>query len=182
MEQSVLRPKPLPGQVRREGGAPGEVPRPHAAPRRGRLPWRLLPGLVTGAVLVLTGIGIGLGIVGTTPAGTGGPAGPPPPAQRPAPRAAGAAPAPPGATLGVETADAEKAGALVVGVHVPGPGYTAGLVRGDVLLRYGGTLVGDAADLARAVARTRPGGNVLLTVRHASGAYQELTVLPAVTT
>ncbi|CAM5716551.1 hypothetical protein SALBM135S_08152 [Streptomyces alboniger] len=33
-------------------------------------------------------------------------------------------------------------GALVVGVHVPGPGHTAGLVRGDTLLAVGGTRVG----------------------------------------
>ncbi|MBK3527561.1 PDZ domain-containing protein, partial [Streptomyces sp. MBT70] len=93
-----------------------------------------------------------------------------------------AAPAPPGATLGVEVADGEKAGALVVAVHVPGPGYTAGLVRGDLVLQLGAARVDTAAGLARAVSRSRPGRAVLLTVRHASGAYQQLTVTPGLVT
>ncbi|CAM5515045.1 PDZ domain-containing protein [Streptomyces canarius] len=89
-------------------------------------------------------------------------------------------PAPPGPVLGVEAADAEKAGALVVGVRVPGPGYAAGLVRGDVVLQWGGIRVDTAADLARAVGRARPGTAVLLTVRHTNGGYQQLSVTPAV--
>ncbi|MGV9401445.1 PDZ domain-containing protein, partial [Streptomyces sp. NPDC003667] len=87
-----------------------------------------------------------------------------------------------GATLGVEAVDAERAGALVTGVHVPGPGYTAGLVRGDVLLRVGAARVDTAADLAQAVARTRPGTPVTLTVRHSGGGYQRLTAVPGVVT
>ncbi|MCG0068394.1 PDZ domain-containing protein, partial [Streptomyces tricolor] len=92
------------------------------------------------------------------------------------------APAPPRATLGLEAVDAEKAGAKVVGVHVPGPGYAAGLVRGDVVLHFGAARVDTAADLARAVARARPGKAVLLTVRHSSGGYQQLAVIPGVVT
>jgi S1-C subfamily serine protease len=78
----------------------------------------------------------------------------------------------------VEAVDAQKAGALIVAVHVPGPGYTAGLVRGDVLLAFGRVRVDTAADLARAVAHTRPGLGVTLTVRHSSGGYQQLTAVP----
>ncbi len=86
------------------------------------------------------------------------------------------------ATLGIEAVDAETPGALVVGVHVPGPGYSAGLVRGDVLLAFGGTRVDSAADLARAVARARPGTEVALTVRHRSGGFQQLIAVPGVVT
>ena len=87
-------------------------------------------------------------------------------------------------TLGVEAVDAPdgRPGALLVGVHVPGPGYTAGLVRGDVLLAFGRTRVDSAADLARAVAAARPGTAVTLTLRHASGGYQQLSVTPGVVT
>jgi S1-C subfamily serine protease len=69
-----------------------------------------------------------------------------------------------------------------VGVHVPGPGYTAGLVRGDVLLQFGSARVDTAVGLARAVAQARPGKQVLLTVRHSGGGYQQLTVVPGVVT
>jgi S1-C subfamily serine protease len=82
----------------------------------------------------------------------------------------------------VEVVDAEKSGALVVGVHVPGPGYAAGLVRRDVILAFGKTRIDSAADLARAVAGARPGGEVTLTVRHRSGGYQQLTAIPGVVT
>jgi membrane-associated protease RseP (regulator of RpoE activity) len=86
-------------------------------------------------------------------------------------------------TLAVEAVDAPNGpGALLVGVHVPGPGYTAGLVRGDVLLVFGRTRVDSAADLARAVAAARPGTAVTLTLRHASGGYQQLSVTPGVVT
>lgn len=78
--------------------------------------------------------------------------------------------------------DAEKSGALVVGVHVPGPGFTAGLVRGDVLLVVGRTRIDTAADLARAIAGARPGREVVLTVRHRGGGYQQLTAVPGVVT
>lgn len=87
-------------------------------------------------------------------------------------------PAPAAATLGLEAVDAEKAGALIVAVHVPGPGYSAGLVRGDVLLTFGRIRIDTAADLARAVAHARPGTGVTLTVRHRSGGYQQLAVVP----
>ncbi|MFF3634973.1 PDZ domain-containing protein [Streptomyces sp. NPDC002250] len=197
MEQTALRPKPMPGQERREDTA--EVPavsRPHAAGRRGRRLRTVLLGLLAGAVVLLCGVGIGT--VGATVIGMSRLAelrqqAPPPghPAETAPVSAAGAAPtAVPnsvdvrttGATLGVEAVDAPKAGALVTGVHVPGPGYTAGLVRGDVLLQFGTARVDTAADLARAVSRTSPGAPVTLTVRHTSGGYQQLTAVPGVTT
>ncbi|MGK5697123.1 PDZ domain-containing protein, partial [Streptomyces sp. URMC 128] len=93
-----------------------------------------------------------------------------------------AASAPTAVTLGVEVMDAGKPGVLVVGLHVPGPAQEAGLVRGDLLLVFGRTRIDTAADLARAVARARPGAEVRLTVRHRSGGYQQLTVVPAVVT
>ncbi|MFJ7150741.1 PDZ domain-containing protein [Streptomyces sp. NPDC100445] len=186
MEQSALRPKPMPGRGRRTGGTPGTAVRPHAARRRRR---RLRPllGLGAGVLLVLTGAG--LGAFGATVTGTGGTAAPaartrphvPPVTAAPA-AGRGPAPAPGAASLGVEAADAREAGATVVGVHVPGPGYAAGLIRGDVVLRFGTARVDTAADLARAVVRARPGKPVLLTVRHAGGGHQRLTVVPAVVT
>ncbi|MGW7824967.1 PDZ domain-containing protein [Streptomyces puniciscabiei] len=192
MEQTALRPKPMPGQD--PGGTPGPSRRPHAAPQRGRRLRTLLFVVCTGTLLVLAGVGIGT--VGATvigmsrlaelqrqaPPGTPGTppsrATPTAPAATPSPAPA----APAGATLGVEAVDADKAGALVVGVHVPGPGYTAGLVRGDVLLQFGSVRVDTAADLARAVARARPGKAVLLTVRHSGGGYQQLSAVPGVVT
>jgi S1-C subfamily serine protease len=86
------------------------------------------------------------------------------------------------ATLGVEAVDADKAGALLVGVHVPGPGYSAGLVRGDVLLAFGGKRIDSASDLAGVVARARPGTEITLTVLHRSGGYQQLVAIPGVVT
>ncbi|MDG4860289.1 PDZ domain-containing protein, partial [Streptomyces sp. T-3] len=74
------------------------------------------------------------------------------------------------------------AGALLVGVHSPGPGYTAGLVRGDVLLGFGKTRVDSAAELASAVAAAEPGKEVTLSVRHEGGGRQTLTVRPGVVT
>ncbi|MEW2530094.1 PDZ domain-containing protein [Streptomyces sp. NPDC047071] len=85
--------------------------------------------------------------------------------------------------LGVEAADAPAAGgALLVGVHVPGPGHAAGLLRRDVVVAFDGTRVRTAADLVRAVAAARPGRNVSLTVRHPTGARETLTVTPGLTT
>ncbi|QCX79776.1 hypothetical protein C9F11_30925 [Streptomyces sp. YIM 121038] len=85
--------------------------------------------------------------------------------------------------LGVEAADAPAAGgALLVGVHVPGPGHAAGLLRRDVVVAFDGTRVRTAADLVRAVAAARPGRNVTLTVRHPTGARRTLTVTPGFTT
>ncbi|MEU3742728.1 PDZ domain-containing protein [Streptomyces sp. NPDC032198] len=86
-------------------------------------------------------------------------------------------------TLGVEAVDAPKgAGALLVGVHSPGPGYTAGLVRGDVLLAFGRTRIASAKGLAAAVAAAAPGRNVTVTVRHESGGRQALSVTPGFVT
>jgi hypothetical protein len=51
-----------------------------------------------------------------------------------------------------------------------------------VLLTFGRTRVDSAADLARAVAAARPGTAVRLTVRHASGGFQQLTATPGVIT
>ncbi|MFE2513628.1 PDZ domain-containing protein [Streptomyces naganishii] len=92
------------------------------------------------------------------------------------------APAPVGPVLGIEAVDDPEPGARVTGVHVPGPGYSAGLVRGDVILRFGATRTGSAAGLARAVARARAGREVVLTVRHRDGTRLRLTVTPGITT
>ncbi|MEU0649699.1 PDZ domain-containing protein [Streptomyces umbrinus] len=231
MEQTALRPKPMPGRQSGQesdgGRPPGTVRRPHAARRRGRRLMTLLFSLFVGAVLVLSGIG--LGTVGATVIGmskladlqreagqAGGAPGASGPAQGTGKGTAedpghgsalgpGGSKSAPGAgssaspenpsrdprsdtaeerqTLGVEAVDAPNGpGALLVGVHVPGPGHTAGLVRGDVLLTFGRTRVDSAADLARAVAAARPGTAVTLTLRHTSGGYQQLSVTPGVVT
>lgn len=86
-------------------------------------------------------------------------------------------------TLGVEAVDAPNgAGALLVGVHSPGPGHSAGLVRGDVLLAFGKTRIASAKALAAAVAAAAPGRNVTVTVRHANGGRQYLSVTPGFVT
>ncbi|MGW6358486.1 PDZ domain-containing protein, partial [Streptomyces sp. NPDC055092] len=168
--------------------------RPHAARRRGKRLVTLLLGLLFGAVLVLSGVG--LGTVGAAVIGMSklaemqqqAGAAPRPPALAPSrPPTTSASPSPSvrpaRAALGVEAVDAPKgAGALLVGVHVPGPGYTAGLVRGDVLTAFGGTRIGSAGALAQAVAAARPGRQVTLTVRHESGVHQVLAVTPGVVT
>jgi len=190
MEQTALRPKPMPGQEPGGGTKPGTGRRPHAARRRGRRLMTLLFGLFVGTLLVLSGVG--LGTVGATVIGMSKlaemqrqAAGQPAPTARPTGRPASSAsptptpsPTSAAATLGVEAVDAEKAGALIVGVHMPGPGYTAGLIRGDVLLTFGGTRVDSAADLARAVTRAHPGDEVTVTVRHHSGGFQQFTLVP----
>jgi membrane-associated protease RseP (regulator of RpoE activity) len=189
MEHTALRPKPMPGQDP-GGGTPPDAPahRPHAARRRARRLRTVLFALSIGTVLVLCGVGVGT--VGATVIGMSKladlqrqaqTATPPPTSPRPSPSAT-EPPARLAATLGVEAVDAGRAGALVVGVHVPGPGFTAGLVRGDVLLACGGRRVDSAADLARAVAHARPGTRIVLTVRHRSGGYQQLTAVPGVVT
>lgn len=184
MEQTALRPKPMPGQEP-DGAAPATGPgptrpRPHAARRRGRRFFNVLLAGFAGVVLVLSGIG--LGAMGTAVLGKGGRLDPrgwhAPSRPGPAPVAAPYAPA--AATLGVQVMDARKPGAEVVGLHVPGPAQAAGLVRGDVLLAFGATRIDTAADLVRAVARARPGSEVRLTVRHRSGGYEQLTLVPAV--
>ncbi len=190
MEQTALRPKPMPGQEPGDGTRPGGPRRPHAARRRGRRLITLLFSVFVGTVLVLSGVGlgtVGATVIGmsklaemqrqaarqpapTTPS-SGKAASSVSPTPTPSSRAAAA-------TLGVEAVDAEKAGALIVGVHMPGPGYTAGLIRGDVLLTFDGDRVDSAADLARAVARAHPGDEVTVTVRHHSGGFQQFTVVP----
>ncbi|MEU0116448.1 PDZ domain-containing protein [Streptomyces bobili] len=192
MEQTALRPKPMPGQE--PGGGPpsdGRPRHPHAARRRGRRLTTLLFGMLVGTVLVLSGVG--LGTVGATVIGpsklaelqrqTGGAAAGTAPQAGPGPSAPFSPPAEPAdATLGLEIVDAEKAGAEIVAVHVPGPGYSAGLVRGDVVLHFGRTRIDSAADLARAVEEAKPGKKVEVTVRHKSGGYQQLTVVPGIVT
>ncbi|MFG3246439.1 PDZ domain-containing protein [Streptomyces sp. NPDC048187] len=213
MEQTALRPKPMPGRDPGPGTEPDTDRRPHTGRRRRRRTVTVLLGVLAAVVLVLAGVGIGT--VGATvigmsklaelqqragaaaPGGAGGA-----PGTEGTPGAPGAgstatgtreAPAHPssgpsssrvpvGVTLGVEAVDDKGPGARVVGVHVPGPGYAAGLVRGDVLLAFGTTRVDSAADLAHAVSRARPGKKVKLTVRHRSGGYQQLTALPGVVT
>ncbi|SMF38177.1 PDZ domain-containing protein [Streptomyces sp. Amel2xC10] len=186
MEQTALRPKPLPGQEPGDGPDPGgRTPRPHAARRGHRRLATLLTGLLVGTVLVLTGVG--LGTVGATVIGmsrlaelqrASAPPRPAAPSVSPAPAEAPAA----RAALGVEVMDADRAGARIVAVDVPGPGYRAGLVRGDVLLNFGETRIDSAADLLRAVRAAGPGEEVRLTVRHENGAYQQLNVVPGVVT
>ncbi|GGT11045.1 PDZ domain-containing protein [Streptomyces chromofuscus] len=196
MEQTALRPKPIPGREP-DGTGSGPVRRPHAARRRGRRLTTLLVGLLAGTVLVLSGVGLGTvaaTVIGTSKlaeqhrepgrTGTAAPVSPGHPSAGPGPSSAGpraTAPTPSAdMVMGVEVVDAEKSGALVVGVHVPGPGYTAGLVRGDVLLTFDGAPIESAADLVRAVDRARPGARVLVTVRHESGGYQQLAVTPGI--
>ncbi|GGY16339.1 PDZ domain-containing protein [Streptomyces djakartensis] len=185
MEQTALRPKPMPGQEP-DGAAPAAGAgqpvrlRPHGRRRAGRRLLNVLFAGFLGAALVLSGVG--LGAMGVTLIGKGGVIEPrwrsTPSRSGPSPSAAAVVPAT--ATLGVQVMDARKPGARVVGVHVPGPGHSAGLVRGDILLAFGTTRIDTAADLARAVARARPGSEVRLTVRHRGGGYQQLTVVPAV--
>ncbi|MFI6490947.1 PDZ domain-containing protein [Streptomyces sp. NPDC050564] len=207
MEQTALRPKPMPGREPVGGRPPGSPRRPHAARRRGKRLMSLLFGLFVGTVLVLSGVG--LGTVGATvigmskladlqkQAGAQGAAGQPGRTSG-APQVGGSKSAsgagsqspskapgqePVKATLGVEAVDAPKdAGALVVGVHIPGPGYTAGLTRGDVLLAFGESRIESAADLARAVAAAHPGTTVTLTVRHANGSRRQLSTVPGIVT
>lgn len=199
MEQTALRPKPMPGEP--GAGAVRERARPQPVNRRGRRFTAAVCGLVAGLVLLLAGVG--LGAVGATVigvsrlaeaqhlegaagvAGAAVAAGQAPPAvSGPGGRASAAspAPAPVGPALGLEAVDDDGPGARVVGVHVPGPAYSAGLVRGDVLLVFGRTRIDSAADLARAVAGTGPGHRVVLTVRHPGGGYQQLHVTPGVLT
>ncbi|MEV8017071.1 PDZ domain-containing protein [Streptomyces sp. NPDC086554] len=239
MEQTALRPKPMPGQesgsgrrfgigIKRRLGSAGRKPgaggsgpgggrRPHAARRRGRRLRTLLFGVFVSAVLVLSGVGLGTvsatligmsklaemqksaGAPGGGPGAPGGPAAPG--ASKPGAPAkplekepekepgeeAGKGEEPEQAVsrpaIGVEAVDAPGGpGALLVGVHSPGPGHTAGLVRGDVLLAFGKTRIGSAKGLAAAVAAADPGRTVTLTVRHESGDRQSLSVTPGFVT
>ncbi|MEV3854859.1 PDZ domain-containing protein [Streptomyces sp. NPDC050095] len=202
MEQTALRPKSMPGTPGHDPGPSGPAPRsarrPHAARRRGKRLVGWLFGLLCALVLVLAGIG--LGTVGATVIGMSKlaemqkqaaahqpPAAAPPKSAAPGGSSSkapsGSTPAAVPASLGVEVVDAPKGpGALVVAVHVPGPGYTAGLVRGDVLLKLGKETIGSAADLVAVVGDARPGHQLTMTVRHDSGREQELAVTPGVVT
>ncbi|MGA4838945.1 PDZ domain-containing protein [Streptomyces sp. G45] len=210
MEQTALRPKPMPGHEHDPGTTTAKTrkgPRPHAAHRRGRRLLTLLSGLLCALVLLLTGVG--LGTVGATVVGMsrlaemqrgaapgagapgqpqpgapkGAPTGGTPAAASPRPEPRTHRPAGPRPALGVEVADAgSRGGALVVGVHQPGPGHAAGLVRGDVVVALAGSRVRSAGDLAREVAAARPGRALVVTVRHASGVRQRLSVTPGVLT
>jgi membrane-associated protease RseP (regulator of RpoE activity) len=151
--------------------------------------------------LVLVLAGIGLGTVGATVIGYSKLAemqkqaaaqGPPPGARqkggaqpsKPQPQGGqGESVGPAPATIGVEAVDpASGQGARLVGVHQPGPGYSAGLVRGDVVTAFGDKQVASAHDLARAVAAARPGKAVKIGVRHENGNRQVLSVTPGVVT
>ncbi|MEU9353094.1 PDZ domain-containing protein [Streptomyces griseoloalbus] len=190
MEQTALRPKPLPGDRGgpEAGGGPGSGrPGQDAGRGCGRRLVSAVSGVLIGAFLVLSGVG--LGAMGATVLGAGSLAelkrqtGTPPAAPGSLATSPPSAPsAPVVARLGVEVADDGRPGARVVGVHDPGPGFSAGLVRGDVLLAFGATRVDSAAGLARAVARARPGEEVTLTVRRRSGGYQQLTAVPGIVT
>ncbi|MCZ1003067.1 PDZ domain-containing protein [Streptomyces mirabilis] len=186
MEQAALRPKPMPGQdPDGERSSTGTTKRPHAARRRGRRLMSLLFGLLVATVLVLSGVG--LGTVGATVIGMSrladlqkragaaqGPSGRPsgPGQASGAPQAGGTKSAPGGGVRSFRRHRSPRPGrprsasrrstppwrgALVVGVHVPGSGYTAGLVRGDTLIAFAGARLGSAADLARAVSTAAPG-------------------------
>src|SRR5688572_12879401 len=154
MEPTALRPKPMPGRRPDDDtpSAPG-ARRPYTAPRRRcRRLTAVLTALLLGLVLLLSGIG--LGTTGATVIGLSrlaelqrhtGPGAPGSPASaRPGSSDAPSpspAPAPVVATLGVEAVDDARPGARLVGVHVPGPGHTAGLIRGDVVLTFGRTRI-----------------------------------------
>ncbi|WP_045559806.1 PDZ domain-containing protein [Streptomyces sp. FxanaA7] len=221
MEQTALRPKPMPGGESGGDRPPGITRRPHAAPRRARQRLiTLLLALATCVALVLSGVGLatmGATVIGMSrlaelrerashapgaqgeqgaPDGPGSSAQPgsfarpdadgraardgvPKSSQGEGGSAASVIGAPTRPTLGVEAVDAP---ALVVGVHVPGPGHAAGLVRGDTVLALGGARTGSASDLARAVTAARPGVALKLLVRHANGARQYLVAVPGVVT
>ncbi|MFI6944120.1 PDZ domain-containing protein [Streptomyces sp. NPDC050418] len=189
MEQTVLRPKPMPGRA----PAPGH--RPHAVRRRARRLKTVLGTSVIALVLVLAGIG--LGTVGATVIGMSKladlqrqaasqgapPAGKKPPSQPQPQGGQGESVGPAPATLGIEAVNpSDGKGARLVGVHQPGPGYTAGLVRGDLVTEFAGKSVDSAHDLARAVAAARPGKAVSVVVRHENGERQTLSVTPGVVT
>ncbi|MEU6391064.1 PDZ domain-containing protein [Streptomyces sp. NPDC046939] len=198
MERTALRPRSMPGTAGAGSRRPDVV-----RGGGGRRTAGLLAGLLCALALVLAGAG--LGAVGTTVlglsglsdmsgargtsgasdiSGAGKAAGV---QQRPQEKAMTdarpAEKAPARTILGVEVADAPQGpGALVVAVHVPGPGYTAGLVRGDVVTRFGAVDIGSARALVARVANARPGRQVLLVVRHRDGVRQTLAVTPGLVT
>jgi hypothetical protein len=199
----------MPGREPEGRRASAPARRPHAAPRRARQRLTTLLFALLGCVILLLS-GIGLGTMGATVIGLSRLAelreGSPPPGASPRPGGGGQAQAGPSTpvtesaagdgspvpsaggdavrpALGIEVVDASGVrGARVVGVHVPGPGHTAGLVRGDVVTAFAGIRVRSATDLARAIATARPGVAVELVVRHADGGRQELAAVPGVVT
>ncbi|MER5715491.1 PDZ domain-containing protein [Streptomyces sp. NPDC002132] len=184
-------------------GAEGRVDhRPHTGGHPGRRPASLLCGLFAGVVLVLSGVA--LGALGTSvvamrelgelrdqiareasrtpgePDGDGRPGVLSAPVGSKSSGGSGTSvTARDGAraSLGLEVVDGGKRGARVVAVHVPGPGYTAGLVRGDVLLTFGRTRIDSATDLARAVERAGPGRRIDMTVRQSNGQQRRLSLV-----
>ncbi|MDQ8703678.1 PDZ domain-containing protein [Streptomyces sp. LHD-70] len=217
MEETVLRPKPMPGHA----GEATAGCRPRPVRRRGRRLLTALLGVLVAVMLVLAGVG--LGTVGATvigmsrladlkqqasggqPSGPSGELGNPsrkgtshdsgsPSSQKPqggqegavggeAAVNADAASETARATLGVEVVDLPTgSGAQLVGVHVPGPAYAAGLVRGDVILAVGDVRTVSAAGLAAAVAKARSGAALTLTVRDRTGERRSLVVTPGVAT
>lgn len=193
-------------------GTAGATSRPQVVRGRGRRPAGLLAGLLCALVLVLAGAGlgaVGTTVIGMSrmaeaqqrEATAGGGASGRPGGGADAGAAAGiaagiaekpsapAAPSPASrpatarTTLGLEVADAPHGpGALVVAVHVPGAAYTAGLVRGDVVTRFGATEIGSARALVARVADARPGRQLILTVLHRDGSRQALAATPGLST
>ncbi|MET9971647.1 PDZ domain-containing protein, partial [Streptomyces sp. NPDC006356] len=140
MEQTALRPKPMPGQSPGDSTKPAPgARRPHAAPHpRGRRLTTALCALLVGTVLVLSGVG--LGTLGATVIGmselaefqrqagrrAGAPGSPAEPAHpgssTPASPAPTSPPAPAAvATLGVEAVDARGPGTWTPTTRAPGP-------------------------------------------------------------
>ena len=66
-------------------------------------------------------------------------------------------------------------GAVVVGVLQGGPADVAGLVRGDIILRYGNNLVKDANSLIHLVSNTTPNKEIILNVLR-NGAKKNLSI------
>ncbi|MEU0055327.1 PDZ domain-containing protein [Streptomyces sp. NPDC006334] len=189
------------GGVDAGAGAEGRVDhRPHTGGHPGRRPASLLCGLFAGVVLVLSGVA--LGALGTSVVAMrelgelrdqiareasrtpGEPDGRPgvlsaPVGSKSSGGSGTSVTARDGAraSLGLEVVDGGKRGARVVAVHVPGPGYTAGLVRGDVLLTFGRTRIDSATDLARAVERAGPGRRIDMTVRQSNGRQRRLSLV-----
>jgi putative serine protease PepD len=73
------------------------------------------------------------------------------------------------AYLGVRTGDAANGGAQVGAVTAGGPAAKAGLRTRDVITRFGGKLVTDAATLSTLVDDRKPGDRVAVEVRRGGG-------------
>ena len=79
------------------------------------------------------------------------------------------------AYLGVQTGDAQGAGAQVGAVTAGGPAAAAGLQVGDVITELGGASVDDGSALSSLVDAHRPGDSVQVKVAR-NGATKTLTV------